>query len=270
MPANWKGKRLYLELGYVDDADEVYLNGHFIAFQGAFPPNFVTRYNVARQYAIPLYALQPDADNLIAVRVYDDQMAGGITHGNIRLVEDQNPLQVDQSLEGIWKLHKGDDMAWKEPLIDERGWIGAQVPSFWETQGLYGHDGFAWYRKTFTVDPKLESEKLILFMGKIDDFDEVYLNGQRVGRSGTFHSDGTAEGGDDVFKQWRAYTLPVGAVKSGTNVIAVRVYDKYYHGGIYEGPIGLVRRSTYANWQPRKTIENRWQSPWRFLEWLFN
>ena len=180
---------------------------------------------------------------------------------------------MEQSLEGQWKIHEGDDLSWKEVSLNERGWNPVMVPAFWETQGMKGYDGFAWYRKTFTIDPKLADQRLVLFLGKIDDFDEVYLNGERVGKTGTFADDGNAVGGDDFYRNWRAYVLPMGALQKGTNVIAVRVFDKYYHGGIYEGPVGIVRRDAYQAWQARNPKQqNRWnfQSPWRWLEWLFN
>lgn len=270
MPADWKGKRLFLDLGYVDDADEVYVNGYFVAFTGQLPPDYVSMYNAPRRYAIPPYVLKPGGDNLIAVRVFDSEMPGGITHGNVRLLEDRNALAVNQSLEGVWKLRSGDDLSWKESSIDERQWLPAQVPSFWETQGLKGYDGMAWYRRTFTVDPKLENEHLILFLGKIDDFDEVYLNGQRIGRSGNFRSTGSADGAGDQYRQWRAYTIPAGLLQKGSNTLAVRVFDKYFHAGIYDGPVGLVTRDAYLNWQVRQPKEFRPSNPWRFLEWLFN
>lgn len=271
MPEDWKNKRLFLDLGYVDDVDEVYVNGQFIAFQGEFPPQYVSRYNVARRYAIPPHTLKPGSNNLIAVRVYDSQMPGGITHGDVRILEDRRPLAMLQSLEGPWRFHTGDDLAWMAPGLNERGWSAVNVPAFWETQGQKGYDGFGWYRKTFTLNAGLETERLILFLGKIDDFDEVYLNGQRVGRTGSFQESGDAQGGDNDFQQWRAYTLPAGALKKGTNVIAVRVFDKYIHGGIYEGPVGLVRRDAYLAWEKHKPRNNNWRNnnPWRWLEWLF-
>jgi hypothetical protein len=271
MPADWKGKRLFLDLGYVDDADETFVNGHFVGFQGTMPPNYVTKFDVPRRYAIPPYVLKPGEDNLIAVRVYDSEIAGGITHGDVQLLEDRNVLAMDQSLEGAWKLRKGDDLSWKEFSVDERSWLTAQVPSNWETQGLKGYDGTGWYRRTFLVDPKLEGERLILFLGKIDDFDEAYLNGERIGRSGSFRADGSAEGSDQQYSQWRAYTIPTGMLKKGRNSIAVRVFDQYFHGGIYEGPVGLVRRDSYLAWQSRQPREVRSNNnPWRFLQWLFN
>lgn len=268
-PANWTGKRLFLEMGYIDDVDEVYLNGHLIGFQGIFPPHYSSMYGAFRRYYIPAHALKPGDRNVIAVRVYDGELGGGIVRGNVGVVEDRDPLVVDQSLEGEWKLQPGDDIEWKEIHVAEQGWKPARVPGYWEGQGLSGYDGVAWYRHTFMVDPGLLHERLILMLGKIDDFDEVYLNGERIGRTGTITGSGKGSGPDDAYLQWRAYTIPSGLLKQGQNTLAVRVFDRYFHGGIYEGPVGLVRRDTYLAWKPRSTRGDRSNNPFRWLEWLF-
>ena len=44
---------LYLVLGRIDDADEVYLNGKLIGKSGNFPPEYITAYNKVRRYNIP-------------------------------------------------------------------------------------------------------------------------------------------------------------------------------------------------------------------------
>jgi sialate O-acetylesterase len=36
---------LYLELGKIDDVDEVYFNGHFIGGTGGFPPDYFTAFS---------------------------------------------------------------------------------------------------------------------------------------------------------------------------------------------------------------------------------
>ncbi len=269
-PKEWSSRRLYLDLGLVDDVDEVFLNGNFIGWNGSFPPHYITAYNNPRLYPIVPGTLIPGEKNVLAVRVYDNEMGGGIIRGNISILEDIAPLIPDQSLEGYWKFKTGDDLAWIEPGLADRKWESVRVPSYWETQGHRNYDGFAWYRHTFRVPGQLAGERLILFMGKIDDFDEVYLNGQRIGRTGNFGGIGEAQGPDDSYSQWRAYTIPTGLLRSNSdNVLAVRVLDRFWHGGIYEGPVGLVRRDKYMDWESRSAQKQK-KSPWRFLEWLFD
>ena len=64
-------KDVYLNLGYIDDADEVFINGQQIGASGQFPPNFQTAYEARRIYYIPIEHLDVNGENTIAVRVYD-------------------------------------------------------------------------------------------------------------------------------------------------------------------------------------------------------
>jgi hypothetical protein len=244
-------KVLYVRLGAIDDADEVYLNGHFIGFYGTFPPKFNTAYGVHRIYRVLSRYLNPGGDNVIAVRVYDDQLEGGMVRGEVGLYEDRNPLWAEYSIEGEWKFTTGDNVQWREPGFDDRAWKIVSVPAYWETQGYKGYDGYGWYRTKFNVPASLASEKLILLMGKIDDYDEVYLNGQRVGHTGFMPEPGEGWKNDQrSYAQLRVYTLPPGVVlPDQENVIAVRVFDAYMQGGIYDGPLGFIERSRYLEWR---------------------
>ncbi|MCC6396876.1 MAG: glycoside hydrolase [Bacteroidetes bacterium] len=285
VPADWAGKRLYLDLGYIDDVDETYINGRFVAFTGLFPPVYETAYGNPRLYPIPMGLLIPGKDNVIAVRVYDSEMGGGIVKGKISIKEDRYPLTPDQNLEGIWKFKPGDNLAWSRPNLNEAGWKPVNVPAFWETEGLKNYNGAGWYRLTFKASPELQNEHLILFLGKIDDFEEVYLNGEKIGKSGSWKEvrndvppgesywlgEEIAKGSSNEYRKWRAYTIPAGLLKfSGKNVIAVRVFDYYMHGGIYSGPIGLVTREKYMKWEPKSKKSEDRSNPWKALEWIFN
>jgi sialate O-acetylesterase len=85
-----------------------------------------------------------------------------------------------------------------------------------------------------------------LLVGKIDDFDETYLNGERVGRMGRMPEEKMDYPNSDDYKQLRAYMIPSGLLQPGKeNLIAVRVYDCWRDGGIYDGPIGITTRHQY-------------------------
>ena len=84
------------------------LNGTFVAFTGEFPPHYVSAYNWTRQYPLPNYALKYGAENLIAVRVYDSRLEGGITRGEVALYERRDMIPVVQDLSGMWKFSAGD------------------------------------------------------------------------------------------------------------------------------------------------------------------
>ena len=254
---------IYLQVGYVDDVSEVYLNGHMVGFEGQFPPDFITAYNITRPYLVSNKYLNFGGDNVIAVRVYDQRLAGGITHGNVGLFEPRDYLEPDYNLAGSWKFTTGDSPSWKDVEASDASWKNVEVPAFWETQGYREYDGFGWYRMRFKVPENLIGERLILLLGKIDDFDETYLNGQLVGRTGRITRNMTREDIGNEYAQLRAYLIPSDLLVSGRdNILAVRVNDAYMHGGIYDGPIGLIARDKYRDWQRDK------KDHWNLFDWF--
>ena len=255
---------LYLRLGYIDDVSEVFLNGHMIAFQGGFPPNFSTAYAIALESLIPKEYIRYDSDNVIAVRVYDHQQAGGITHGDIGIFERRNVLRPDFDLSGNWKFKAGDDKSWAESAFDDSHWREIKVPLIWDAQGYKGYDGFGWYRVKFRVPADLADRRLILLLGRIDDMDEAYLNGELIGRTGRLRPDLGRKDIRGEYQQLRAYSIPTSLLKTnGENTLAVRVLDVWMHGGIYDGPVGLIQRDRYSNWKERP------RSVWDALKQVF-
>ncbi len=249
--------QLYLRVGYVDDASEVYLNGHLVGFEGQFPPEYITAYNIARAYLVPQQYLNYGGDNLIAVRVYDQRLGGGITQGSVGLFELRDPLEPDYNLAGVWKFRIGDNASWASPETRDEQWEELIVPGFWETQGHRNYDGFAWYRTTVEVPRDLAGKDLVLLLGRIDDLDETYLNGKLLGRTGRMRKSWRPDDKGDDYARLRGYVIPRDLVVSGrVNTLAVRVLDVYMHGGIYDGPVGLVTRRKFRDWE--RDNEHRW------------
>lgn len=257
LETSFKDAAVYLHVGYVDDVSEVYLNGHMVGFEGQFPPDFVTAYNIARPYRVPQQFFNYDGDNVIAVRVYDQRLQGGIVRGRVGLYEPREYLEPEYDLEGTWKFTTGDNPAWKDARVSSGKWKDVVVPGYWEGQGFRNYDGMAWYRLEFKVPQNLLGERLILLLGRIDDFDETYLNGERIGRTGRISKYATREDAGNAYAQLRAYTIPPDLlIPNQINVIAVRVQDVYMHGGIYDGPVGLISRQKYLDW--KEDQEDRW------------
>ncbi len=228
----------YLNLGYIDDCDEVYLNGVLIAVSGSMPPKFKTAYNKERKYPLPSDILKYDGQNTLAIRVYDVVHGGGIVDGNIGIYRMDNFSGLLMNLSGLWSFSLSEDA---EKIKDETAWKKIMVPSAWEHQG-YKYDGFAWYKKSFTVPANFSKEPLVLVLGKIDDFDKVYLNGQLIGTT----NDHRPYGSSDSYNVERIYDIPAGLLKrNGTNTIEVLVDDMGNWGGIYEGGVGIALKAHY-------------------------
>ncbi len=240
LAARHKGKSLYLNLGRVDDVDEVFINGYFIGSTGRVPPQYQTGYHIERLYRIPEEFLDFGGDNVVAVRVYDQRLEGGLLEGQLGLFTRVETAPLALNLAGLWRFRTGDDTARRARTFDDRAWDEVTVPARWEPQGYRTYDGYAWYRKDFYLPTNLEGETLTLRLGKIDDLDEVFVNGQRIGGTGRI-GRGEIEGSE--WLKDRRYRLPPGVLRFGAqNVIAVRVYDGLYDGGLYEGPVGLATR----------------------------
>lgn len=265
---DWKDKELYIDLGNVDDVDEVYVNGHFVGFEGSFPPHYRTAYDVNRRYELLPAYLNFNGDNVVAVRVYDYELSGGIIRGVLGIYENVDALRPDVPISNTWKFRTGDDMQWRETGFDDSHWKDILVPAFWETQGYPDYDGFGWYRTRFRMPAELAGQNLVLLVGKVDDLDETYLNGERIGRTGTMHPEKGEIPYSNEYLEVRAYTVPSGKFFfDRDNVLSVRVYDGFMHGGIYEGPIGVVTREHYLKWKNRQPGSER--SLWQYFEWLF-
>lgn len=262
--ADFRGMSLYLRLGYVDDVSEVYLNGNMIGYTGVFPPDFTTGYAVAVECLIPDDFLRYDSDNILAVRVYDKQQAGGIARGDVGIYERRNVLKPDFGLPGKWKFKTGDDKAWAEGALDDSRWQEVKVPLNWDSQGHKNYDGFAWYRVKFKVAANLADKRLILLLGRIDDLDEVYLNGELIGSTGRLRHGLSKKDIGRFYIQQRAYAIPMSLLNPNReNTLAVRVQDLWLHGGIYDGPVGLVTRDKYLARREKP------RSVWEFLKEVF-
>lgn len=139
------------------------------------------------------------------------------------------------SLEGTWKFTIGDNPEWANKEYNDSNWDYVYVPKSWENNGFNNYNGFAWYRKNFQIKSSEKGKSFFLVLGKIDDVDEVYLNGHLIGATGVFPP--LVRSTYDVM---RKYYIPDELIDYyGSNLIAVRIFDDYASGGIYDGPIGI-------------------------------
>ncbi len=236
-----------LQLGYIDDVDEVFINGVKIGFSGGFYPNYYTAFNAERRYVIPQELLNYEGENLIAVRVYDQGGEGGIYSGDVGILYRDEDLRNSYFLEGMWKIKVGDRANYAEPDYDDSDWENIMVPSNWKTIGLWDLNDFAWYRKKFTIPSGGKLDDLTLIGGRIDDFDEIFINGVKIGET----NDGRRLGASRSFSELRIYNIPKGVLKQGENIISVRVEDIGDNGGIYEGPVMILPTADAARYAQR-------------------
>ncbi|MBB1086974.1 beta galactosidase jelly roll domain-containing protein [Lysobacter sp. SG-8] len=138
-----------------------------------------------------------------------------------------------------------DDAHWQDPAHDASGWSTATVPALWETTGWAGIDGVGWYRTSFSLTPDEAAGGLWLGVGRIDDTDTTWVNGERVG------------GLRGQYNVPRRYAVPAAVLRPGRNVVAIRVVDDGGGGGIHGGPDELFV-------QPEGGVARLLDGPWVF------
>jgi alpha-galactosidase len=137
------------------------------------------------------------------------------------------------------KFAIGDDPARAKPEFDDSAWVTLSTLKNYEKQGFDGYDGFSWYRFHVNIPSSLRTtvrwdHRLRVYLSSVDDVDETFLNGQKIGSMGQMPED--PRGYSTRWNGIRTYFVDVasGLVRwDQDNVIAVRVYDGSGGGGFY-------------------------------------
>ncbi|MXV16712.1 sialate O-acetylesterase [Hufsiella ginkgonis] len=107
---------------------------------------------------------------------------------------------------------------WTELAYKPYQWKTFWLPGYWADQGVKGLNGVVYFRKEITLTEKEAGQPAKLFLGRIVDADEAFVNGKQVG---------------NITYQYppRRYTVPAGLLKAGKNVVAVKVTNTSGKGG---------------------------------------
>ncbi len=126
-------------------------------------------------------------------------------------------LTIDEKITGSWQgsLNRNDaGLTDKEPWyaenIDTSDWTIMELPANFYDEGLESFNGVIWFRKEIEVPEEMLSTPVRLWLGRIVDSDQAYVNGQFVGETAYQYPP-------------RKYDVPQGLLRKGKNVIAVRV-----------------------------------------------
>ncbi|WP_161888734.1 sialate O-acetylesterase [Pontibacter russatus] len=107
---------------------------------------------------------------------------------------------------------------WYGPAYVPKGWQNINIPGYWEDQGISDLNGSVWYRREIEVPAAMAGVPAKMFLGRIVDADEVYINGEKVGSTSYQYPQ-------------RRYSLEAGVLKPGKNLIVVRVRNTAGKGG---------------------------------------
>lgn len=106
------------------------------------------------------------------------------------------------------------------PAFDDASWSQMTLPQSIERAGL-DMDGIVWFRRTINLPAGVGDRSATLSLGPIDDSDETYVNGIKVGET------------RNQYAKPRTYVISSKVLRPGSNVIAIRMEDTGSRGGIY-------------------------------------
>jgi len=171
--------------------------------------------------------------------------------------EQKNLMDLNQS----WKFRTGDSLSWAAKDFNDASWDTIKPNDWWENQGYTGYDGYAWYRIKIVIPGSLRKNTIVkdslrFLLGKIDDCDQVFLNGELIGENGKSILQKVLPADDfikveGVWSMNRRYVLPADDPRilwDQENVIAVRAYDQHGAGGMFSKPfeIAMVGLNDYV------------------------
>jgi sialate O-acetylesterase len=123
---------------------------------------------------------------------------------------------------------KGMDEKWFNTLYATKDWKPIAIPGYWENQGAKNLNGIVWYRKEIDIPDSIVNKPSRVFLGRIVDADELYVNGKEVGATGYLYPQ-------------RRYQLPAGTLHPGRNLFVIRVTCLSGRGGfVPDKPYQLI------------------------------
>ena len=150
----------------------------------------------------------------------------------------------------IDRENKGEALGYADPSASTAGWATMDLPKQFEAAGLK-IDGAVWFRRVVEIPETWAGRDLVLNLTAIDDYDITYFNGKKIGSTGREMPDS--------YQVPRMYVVPGSLVRAGSNLIAVRVFDRAGEGGF--GAAGEMSLRSFAA-DGSKPISLR--GPWEY------
>lgn len=130
---------------------------------------------------------------------------------------------------------------WSAEKLDTRMWKSLTIPGSLKEQGYILPTGSFWVRKTFSLTEEQAKKTATVWMGRIVDADQVFLNGQSIGQVGYQYPP-------------RIYAVPANILKAGENSISIRVTSnsgnpEFVKDKRYELDLGDEKISLAGEWK---------------------
>ncbi len=142
--------------------------------------------------------------------------------------------EVEQTFSETWKFRAGEgkDSLWMNPEYNDKGWTEVSSIRLLSEQQQKTDNGFGWYRKNIVLSDSLKkafqtSGALVLHLGHLAAADEVWMNGNFIGKTGDYPPNYT--GYHDEARNYLVSGKFVNA--DGENLIAIKFNEGWGVGG---------------------------------------
>lgn len=142
-----------------------------------------------------------------------------------------------------WSISLSDNIEYALPEISHSAWETVNLPDNINSQ-VKQSNGAVWLRKNFEYNVDNFKGNPSVYLGKIFEKDQVYINGVLIGENG---------GREVNFGRHRIYPIPHTLLINGENTIAIRIYSTLSgSAGIISEPIAIA------------PFDYAWEQEWRF------
>jgi len=187
-------------------------------------------------------------ESLVKIGDFNKTIDGlGKLQNTINKWYDKCTYQAVPQSDDDWKNIQLYDQAAAQPKYNDSKWETMKLPGRFDRLSSGDFDGVMWLRRKFVVEDI--TADYVLKVGSVDDMDETYINGQKVGglMGGGFANTG------------REMAIPASLLVKGVNTIAIRAIDTGGPGFV-NGPIVLTSKkgdvSLEGEWKARLIAEN--------------
>jgi len=137
----------------------------------------------------------------------------------IREIQTKDKAVSDEWYGRLNQLDKGlAEKKWFDVNYIPDGWLTMNVPGYWADYELGNINGVIWFRNEFNVPASMIGKPAKLRLGRIVDADTVYINGEIAGTTSYQYPR-------------RNYELLANMLKTGKNIIVIRVINNSGRGG---------------------------------------
>ncbi len=137
-------------------------------------------------------------------------------------------LPVLSPLKGKWLYRDGNDDAYAAINANLSDWKSASLPGLMDD---FQPKSYRWFRTEIVVPADVAAKGATIELGRIDDCDELFVNGEKIGETGVMPKNQPQGNCIPARDNERNYRVPTSALKPGKNVIAICVYNDAAKGG---------------------------------------